>query len=80
MMSHLVAGYGAHVGGWPWFPFFPLAFLLVWVAIFLLVGRRWRHHPRRTGESVLAERYARGEIDEDEYCRRQQTLRQTSRG
>ena len=61
-----------------WFPFFPLIplfFIGLWVLLFATVGRRWRHHPRRAGESVLAERYARGEIDAQEYRERRTTLR-----
>jgi putative membrane protein len=61
-----------------WFPFFliPLFFFGFWVIIFVTVGRRWRHHPgHRTGESILADRYARGEIDEQEYRQRRATLR-----
>ncbi|MDX6215281.1 MAG: putative rane protein [Frankiales bacterium] len=59
--------------GWP-FPFlFPLVFLLV----FLVVLRPWRRRRWHGmgGEHVLAERYARGEIDEDEYRARRQVLR-----
>jgi len=61
-----------------WFPFFPLIplfFIGLWAVVFVTFGRRWRHHPRRAGESVLAERYARGEIDAQEYHERRTTLR-----
>jgi putative membrane protein len=61
-----------------WFPFFliPLFFIGFWVFVILTLGRRWRHHPGyRTGESVLADRFARGEIDEQEYRQRGATLR-----
>jgi hypothetical protein len=61
-----------------WFPFFPLIplfFIGLWAVVFFTVGRRWRAHPRRSGEAVLAERYARGEIDEQEYRERRTTLR-----
>ena len=61
-----------------WFPFFPLIplfFIGLWVFVFATFGRRWRHHPRRSGEAVLAERYARGEIDAREYRERRTTLR-----
>ena len=60
--------------GWP-FPFlFPLFFFL----LFLIWFRPWRRrqwHNGGGGEHVLAERYARGEIDEDEYRARRRVLR-----
>jgi len=58
-------------------PAFPFLFPFFFLVVFLLVVRPW--HRRRWhatgGESVLAERYARGEIDEDEYRARRQVLR-----
>jgi len=63
-----------------WFPFFPLFPLLV-IGAFVFVSRRvaWRRGgsagPSATGESVLAERYARGEIDESEFRHRRDVLR-----
>jgi putative membrane protein len=64
-------------GGWfPWFPLVPLFFIGLWVLLFAFVfRRRWRPAPAQSGESVLAERYARGEIDEAEYRRRREVLR-----
>ena len=62
-----------------WFPFVPLFPLLV-IGAFAFVSRRfaWRRWgsvgPSGAGESVLAERYARGEIDEDEYQRQRSVL------
>ena len=47
-----------------WFPFFPLIFFAIWIIVVLNVRRRWHHSPRHSGQSVLAERFARGEIDE----------------
>lgn len=65
-----------HLGG-GWFPFFPLFFIGLWIVVFFVFGRRrWHHSDRRSGESVLAERYARGEITEAEYRERRQVLRQ----
>ncbi len=68
---------GYHHGSW--FPLFPLLFLGLWVVVFLTIGRRWRHGSDHghgpSGESVLAERYARGEIDEAEYRSRRAVLR-----
>ena len=64
-------------GDWfPWFPLVPLLFFGLWVFVFALVfRRRWRMAPGQSGEAVLAERYARGEIDESEYRQRRSVLR-----
>jgi len=70
-------------GPGPWWPLFPIFWLLFLVAVFATFGffgrRRWRHMQgyagRRAGEARLAERYASGEIDEQEYERRLSTLR-----
>ena len=66
-----------HHGGWfPWFPLVPLFFFGLCVLLFAVVfRRRWRVAPGQSGESVLAERYARGEIDEAEYRERRAVLR-----
>lgn len=58
-----------------WFPVIPLVFLALWVTVFVVFGSRWRNSDRRTGRSLLAERYARGEITEAEYKERRQVLR-----
>jgi putative membrane protein len=66
-----------------WFPFFPLiplAFFALAITAFVLIGRRrCRAFPGRTGESVLAERYARGEIDATEFRQRRDVLRAKDR-
>lgn len=59
-----------------WFPVVPLLFFALWIAVLAMISRRWRHPHRPAGESVLAERYARGEIDEAEYQQRRTVLRQ----
>ena len=59
----------------PFFPLIPLLFIGLWILVFATFRRRWRHHPQQSGESVLAERYARGEIDDREYRERRTTLR-----
>jgi putative membrane protein len=64
------------VGG-PWFPLVPLLFLAFWVTVLVFVGNRWGRSSRGSGEAVLAERYARGEITEEEYRERRQVLRRT---
>jgi len=62
--------------GHGWFPFFPLVFIPIWIVVFLAIRYRWRNgYPRQTGESVLAERYARGEIDAAEFTTRRDVLR-----
>jgi putative membrane protein len=68
----------AHAGWFLW-PLIPLA----WFAFFFLIvffvlrprRRRW-WDGTRSGESVLAERFARGEIDEAEYRGRRAVLRE----
>jgi putative membrane protein len=73
-----------HHGWWWIFPIF--WFVWLFVIAFLVWGRGagWRRHPghwdgRTSGEGVLAERYARGEIDEAEYRRRLAVLRERTR-
>src|SRR6266536_714853 len=51
--------------------------LVIWAiaAIFRGSDWTWRRPERPTPEQILAERFAAGEIDEDEYQRRLETLR-----
>ncbi|WP_205718108.1 SHOCT domain-containing protein [Actinomadura soli] len=69
-------------------PVFPITFGLFWLAVlgtaFYLIRRRMNTtataakaaaDPLAKAQSVLAERFARGEIDEDEYLMRVSTLR-----
>ena len=68
-------------GGDFWF-FWPLI-PLFWIVVFALVlrfvvfrGRRFRgESPMDRARGILAERYARGEIDAEEYRRRNSELR-----
>ncbi|MDQ3986236.1 MAG: hypothetical protein M3280_07025 [Actinomycetota bacterium] len=68
-------------GHWdgPWWPIFPLFWVIFWgVVIFAIFrfrrGGRWnRHH---SAVDVLAERYARGEINVDEYRERLSVLKE----
>ncbi len=62
---------------WPFFWIFPLLWFLLIATVVFLVARRWRRTggPGATGESVLAERFARGDIDEVEYRARLEVLR-----
>ena len=68
-------------GHWAWGWIFPVvwigAILLIWGLFFR--GRRhhhggWHHGP--SAEQVLGERYARGEITEEEYRQRRHVLRE----
>lgn len=81
MRTLILAGHGPwHDGnhsGSGWWVLFPIAFGLFWLLVlggggYLL----WRRTKKTPGaESVLAERYARGEIDEEEYRERLAVLR-----
>ncbi|HEY8479229.1 MAG TPA: SHOCT domain-containing protein [Spirillospora sp.] len=88
MVTTLVTQLGAH--GWhdgdapAFWPVFPIMFGLFWLAVlgaaFYLLRRRMTTaaaaaDPLAKAHAVLAERYARGEIDEDEYRNRAATLR-----
>ena len=72
--------WGHHDGVWE-----PIIHLL-WVflivgGIFFLIRRGGcgrRHHRSASGESVLGERYAKGEIDEREYRERLEVLKNVS--
>ncbi|MGK5556778.1 SHOCT domain-containing protein [Actinomadura kijaniata] len=70
-----------------WWPVFPIGFGLFWLAVlagafYLLRRRGWARpatvaaDPLAQARSTLAERFARGEIDEDEYLTRSAALRQ----
>lgn len=76
-------------GGAPgYWPVFPIMFGLFWLAVlgagFYLVRRRMTvsaaataaaSDPMAKAQELLAERFARGEIDEDEYLMRRSALR-----
>ena len=72
----LLAHLGPHGGGFTWLN---LALPLVLGAgvFFLLRRRAGTGDGERTGESVLAERYAKGEITEEEYRQRLSVLRES---
>jgi putative membrane protein len=74
MTTVLLATHRWHADG-PWFPLVPLVVAGVWLAVLVTVARRWRQAPRRAAETVLAERFARGEIDETEWRDRRAVLR-----
>ncbi|MCC5475767.1 SHOCT domain-containing protein [Streptomyces sp. NPDC059680] len=86
-------GHGMH--GWGWVVM-SLGTLLFWaliitvgVLLFRALARptprgvehgAWQPAPGSGAEQILAERYARGEIDDEEYHRRLATLRGSSAG
>jgi putative membrane protein len=69
-------------GDWgpgPWWPIFPLFWVLFWGVLIFAVfrfrrGGRW--HQGHSAENVLAERYARGEISVEEYRERLSVLKE----
>lgn len=74
-----------------WWPLFPLLWFAFIVGFFFIVSRfgwwgrrRWysEHHasPARSGQTRLAERFAAGEIDEQEYRARLAVLDETTSG
>jgi putative membrane protein len=62
-------------GGGPWFLLFPLLWIGIAVALFLVWRGRRDRHATESAESILAERYARGEISADELRQRRDELR-----
>ena len=49
--------------------------LIAWVVVTLVRGQSGTRHQQRSAEDILAERFARGEIDQDEYAKRLDALR-----
>lgn len=88
-----MAHWGGPWGGGPGFLFLliPLFWIIVFVVLFSIFGRRWRRArwnamggyghpgawgaPSRSAEATLAERFAQGDIDEKEYRARLEVLR-----
>ncbi|MEU0684997.1 MULTISPECIES: SHOCT domain-containing protein [Streptomyces] len=80
--------YDHDISGWGWFGM-SLGMVLFWaliITVFVLLFRSLSRGPSdsggtgvppasRTPEQLLADRFARGEIDEEEYRRRLQVLR-----
>ena len=76
--------YGSGMGGWG-YALVSLGNVLLWALLILGVVTLLRHRsrsgstePRPTAEELLAERFARGEIAEQEYRQRLDVLRQSS--
>jgi putative membrane protein len=70
-------GYDHDVSAWMWW-LMAAGMLLFWVLVTVLVVALVRSGTTRsrTADDVLAERFARGEITEEEFRRRQELLRQ----
>lgn len=71
-------------GDWGWWFLMPLLMLGFWAAVVWVVAAAVRRKPvgasptapsAHDPEQILAERYARGDIDDEEYRRRLDTLR-----
>jgi len=77
-------GPGYHDGPGAWWPIFPIFWLLVFIAVIAFFAtmrrRHWHDHGPSTGRSRLAERFAAGEIDEDEYRSRRAVLDENRKG
>lgn len=78
-VNDTVLAHGGYHGPGAWWPIFPLLWFLFFataVTFFVTRGRRraqwWGP---MSGERALAERYAKGEIDDAEYQRRLAVLR-----
>ena len=76
----MVAAWVGHAGwGGPWFLLFPLFWLLLIGTVVFFVSRRARWCHGHSGEAALGELFARGEISEEEYRKRQRVLRDRGR-
>jgi len=76
--------YGEHMSGWG-YALGTISMVLLWSLLVLAIAAAVRYlgrsrqessPPPASAEQVLAERFARGEIDADEYRQRLDTLRQ----
>jgi putative membrane protein len=66
-------------GGFPWFWVVGLVQPVLWILLLVVIVGLFRRQPPRgegsQAEAILAERYARGEIDRDEFLERRAVLR-----
>ena len=72
-----MSGFGWGMMGFAWITGLLIIGLVVWAVVQSMQRGRSKAVPNaaRTAESILADRFARGEIDDDEYRRRLDTLR-----
>jgi len=75
--AYPIWGHGPGAGGPGWWLIFPIVFwaLVLSVAGYLIYRRSPKQQVRSAAERTLAERYARGEISEDELRQRRNVLR-----
>lgn len=76
---HHWTGVDGGMGAWGWLPM--LVMMLLWIALLAVAVaaiywllKKATDDTRGDAESILRERYARGEIDEDEYRERMDNL------
>ncbi len=64
-------------GAWLVMTIFMVVFwgLVAWVVVTVIRGSSGTERPRDSAEDILAERFARGELDESEYTGRLDALR-----
>lgn len=87
LSAHHPGGWGGPGFGW-WFLLIPLFWIVLIGVFFAVFGRRWRRaaaagdfgpggrrNPAHQAEATLAERFAKGDIDETEYRARLEVLR-----
>jgi putative membrane protein len=83
MFSTLLANNHGWDGGPGWWIVFPILWFTLWVGVIAFVITRFRRGgppwARTSGESVLGERFARGEITADEYRSRRDVLKERTR-
>lgn len=61
--------------GWMWLVWVPLLLAVVFFVVWLAGGTRTWNAGKPSAEDILKERYARGEIEKEEYERRLKDLR-----
>jgi putative membrane protein len=79
--NNMMGGYGYGMSGGYGYGGIFMIFWLVLIIVGIVALVRWFSHPHPTGEhggskplDILKERYARGEIDEQEFKKRKQDL------
>ena len=75
--AYPVWGHGPGAGGPGWWLIFPILFwaLVLSVVGYVIYRRSPKQQARSAGERTLAERYARGEISEEELRQRRSAIR-----
>lgn len=74
IMFHNMYGYGWGMG-WGWVISLIILVIIVWLVVKAINQNRTPHHPENnTPLDILKERYARGEIDKQEFQERKKDL------